>query len=76
VKRLILQCERGAAAIEYSLIIALLVLALVQGAGALGSGTGGLMTSVNDQAGSAMGSAGHAYGKAKDHKPNPGNGSH
>jgi pilus assembly protein Flp/PilA len=42
----ILRDQKGATAIEYGLIIALLMLAMMSGLSALGGGTGGMWTNV------------------------------
>jgi len=47
--------ERGATAIEYSLLIAMLTLVILGAVSALGGGTGGLWTGNADQISTAMG---------------------
>lgn len=70
-----LRCERGVAAIEYGLIAALIALALVQGAMRLGGGSGSLMSNVDEQASTAMASAGgKALGKGHPKGSPPGKG--
>ena len=40
-------CERGATAIEYGLIAALIVVAMIAGLGQLGGGSNGMWTKIN-----------------------------
>jgi pilus assembly protein Flp/PilA len=46
--------ERGATAIEYGLIVALIAIALIQGLTALGGGTGGMWTNLSSLVNSHM----------------------
>jgi pilus assembly protein Flp/PilA len=45
---------RGATAVEYGLIAALIVVAMMTGLSALGGGTGGMWTRIADQASAVM----------------------
>lgn len=42
-------CDKGATAIEYGLIAALIVIAMIGGLSSLGGGSGGMWTKVHDQ---------------------------
>ena len=46
--------KRGAVAIEYGLIAALIVLAMMAGVASLGGGTGGMWTDLRDAVANAM----------------------
>jgi len=46
--RKLLASERGATAIEYGLIAALIVIAMMSGLAALGGGAGGMWTGLSD----------------------------
>jgi pilus assembly protein Flp/PilA len=48
--------DQGATAIEYGLIAALIVIAMVAGLGALGGGSGGMWGGVHDKVADATGS--------------------
>lgn len=47
--------ERGATAIEYGLIVALIALGMIGGLSALGGGAGGLWTRIGDNVATATG---------------------
>ena len=47
--------ERGATAIEYGLIVALIAIALLQGLKALGGGAGGMWTELNTDTDAVLG---------------------
>ncbi len=46
--RVLLACQKGATAIEYGLIAALIVVAMIGALGQLGGGAGGMWTKVKD----------------------------
>ena len=46
--RVLLACQKGATAIEYGLICALIVVAMIGALGQLGGGAGGMWTKVKD----------------------------
>lgn len=46
--------QRGATAIEYGLIVALIAIALISGLSALGGGSGGMWTNIAAKANSSM----------------------
>lgn len=46
--RMLLACQKGATAIEYGLICALIVVAMIGALGQLGGGAGGMWTKVKD----------------------------
>lgn len=46
-------CDKGATAIEYGLIVSLIVIALISGLSALGGGAGGMWTKIHDNVMSA-----------------------
>ena len=46
--RMLAACERGATAIEYGLIAALIVVAMIAGLGQLGGGSNGMWTKIKD----------------------------
>ena len=47
--------DRGATAIEYGLIVALIAIALLQGLKALGGGAGGMWTELNNETDAVLG---------------------
>jgi Flp pilus assembly pilin Flp len=57
VRLLRLKCERGAAAIEYALLVSLIVLAMIEGVMALGGSSEDMWDGVDQQASTAMGAA-------------------
>jgi Flp pilus assembly pilin Flp len=57
LRRLCLECERGAAAIEFALLVSLFVLAMIEGVMALGGSSVDLWDGVDQQASAAMGAA-------------------
>lgn len=64
IRLLSLRCERGAAAVEYALLASLIVLAMVEGAMALGGGSEAMWTNVDEQASTAMGTTDQAANPA------------
>lgn len=53
ILRTLLACRRGATAIEYGLIAALIALAMITGLAALGGGTGGMWTDIGTEVANA-----------------------
>ncbi len=52
--RMLLASERGATAVEYGLIAALIVIAMMGALGSLGGGVGGMWTELSDTVQNAM----------------------
>lgn len=52
--RTLARCDKGATAIEYGLIAALIVIAAMGGIAALGGGAGGLWTKIDTKVAAAM----------------------
>ena len=52
--RMLLASERGATAVEYGLIVALIVIAMMGALGSLGGGVGGMWTELSDTVQNAM----------------------
>jgi pilus assembly protein Flp/PilA len=52
--RLLLASERGATAVEYGLIAALIVIAMMAALGGLGGGVGGMWTELSDTVQNSM----------------------
>jgi pilus assembly protein Flp/PilA len=52
--RVLARCEKGATAIEYGLIVALIAVAAIGGISALGGGAGGMWTNISAKVSAAM----------------------